>query len=89
MVRPPNVMSCTPGFAGTAATATVSSYEWSETSLPALLRERASLQPNDTAFTFIDYDEDPGGVPESLTWLQVYRRALNVARELRLCAVTG
>ena len=60
-----------------------------ETSLPALLRERASLQPNDTAFTFIDYDEDPGGVPETLTWLQVYRRALNVARELRLCAAPG
>ncbi len=60
-----------------------------EMSLPALLRERASLQPNDTAFTFIDYDEDAGGVPESLTWLQVYRRALNVARELRLCAAPG
>ena len=60
-----------------------------EMSLPALLRERASLQPDDTAFTFIDYDQDAGGVPESLTWPQVYRRALNVARELRLCAEPG
>jgi len=60
-----------------------------EMSLPALLRERASLQPDDTAFTFIDYDQDAGGVPESLTWPQVYRRALNVARELRLCAAPG
>ena len=41
-----------------------------EMSLPAMLRERASLQPDDTAFTFIDYDQDSGGVPESLTWLQ-------------------
>jgi hypothetical protein len=29
-----------------------------ETSIPAVLRERASLQPNDTAFTFIEYDRD-------------------------------
>jgi hypothetical protein len=29
-----------------------------EMSIPAVLRERASLQPNDTAFTFIEYDHD-------------------------------
>src|SRR5438270_3991994 len=57
-----------------------------ETSLPALLRERASLQPDDTAFTFIDYEQDWAGIAQSLTWFQLYRRALNVARELRLCA---
>ena len=60
-----------------------------ETSLPALLRERASLQPDDTAFTFVDYEQDWAGVAESLTWPQLYRRALNVARELRLCASPG
>ena len=54
-----------------------------ETSIPALLRERASLQPNDTAFTFIDYEQDWEGVAETLTWSQVYRRALSVAQELR------
>lgn len=54
-----------------------------ETSLPAVLCERASLQPNGTAFTFIDYDEDWNGVATSLTWSQLYRRTLNVARELR------
>ena len=53
-------------------------------SIPAVLRERASLQPNDTAFTFIDYEQDWDGVAESLTWSQVYRRALNVAEELKL-----
>ena len=60
-----------------------------EMSVPVLLRERASLQPDDTAFTFIDYEQDWAGVAESLTWPQLYRRALNVARELRLCASPG
>jgi fatty acid CoA ligase FadD28 len=60
-----------------------------ESSIPAVLRERASLQPNDTAFTFIDYEQDWAGVAESLTWSRVYRRALNVAQELRLCGSTG
>jgi fatty acid CoA ligase FadD28 len=60
-----------------------------ETSVPAVLRERASLQPNDAAFTFIDYAQDWNGVAESLTWSQLYRRTLNVARELKLCGSTG
>jgi long-chain fatty acid adenylyltransferase FadD28 len=58
-------------------------------SIPAVLRERASLQPNDEAFTFIDYEQDPKGVPETLTWSQLYRRASNVARELRVCGNPG
>jgi fatty acid CoA ligase FadD28 len=60
-----------------------------ETSLPALLRERASLQPDDTAYTFIDYDQDWAGVPISLTWPVLYRRVRNVARELRHSAAPG
>ena len=47
------------------------------------------MQPNDTAFTFIDYEHDWAGVAESLTWSQLYRRALNLARELRLRGSTG
>ena len=58
-------------------------------SIPAVLRERASLQPNDTAFTFLDYEHDWEGVPESLTWSQLYRRTLNLSRQLRLCTSTG
>jgi fatty acid CoA ligase FadD28 len=57
--------------------------------IPAVLRERASLQPNRTAFTFIDYDQEWAGIAESLTWSQLYRRALNVAQELRLRGSTG
>jgi fatty acid CoA ligase FadD28 len=53
-----------------------------EASIPAVLRERASLQPDDVAVTFIDYDRDWAGAAESLTWSQLYRRSSGVAREL-------
>src|ERR1700681_2569807 len=58
-------------------------------SLPNLLQERASREPDATAFTFIDYEMDPTGFVEKLTWSQVYRRALIVAEELRLCGSIG
>ena len=54
-----------------------------------MLRERASLQPNETAFTYVDYEQDWAGVAESLTWSQLYRRTSNVAQELRACGSTG
>nr|WP_163760792.1 AMP-binding protein [Mycobacterium botniense] len=53
-----------------------------EPSIPAVLRERASLHPHGTAFTFIDYERDWAGVAETLTWSQLYRRTLNVAHAL-------
>ncbi|MFZ1178393.1 MAG: AMP-binding protein [Mycobacterium sp.] len=61
----------------------------SESSIRVVLRERASLQPNDTAFTFLDYEQDWEGVAERLTWAQLYRRALNLALELEGCGSTG
>lgn len=51
-------------------------------SLPAVLRDWARLQPNDTAFTYLDYEQDWDGVAQSLTWAQLYRRTRNMAREL-------
>jgi long-chain fatty acid adenylyltransferase FadD28 len=60
-----------------------------DSSIPAILRERASLQPNDTAFTFVDYEQDWDGVATSLTWAQLYRRTTNLARELSAVATTG
>jgi long-chain fatty acid adenylyltransferase FadD28 len=60
-----------------------------ESSIRVVLRERASLQPNHTAFTFLDYEQDWKGVPESLTWAQVYRRSLNLALELESCGSIG
>ncbi|OBH99447.1 AMP-binding protein [Mycobacterium sp. E2733] len=57
--------------------------------IPTLLGERASLQPNRTAFTFMNYEQDQAGIAESVTWAQLYRRALNVAQELRLHGSRG
>ncbi|WP_163729791.1 AMP-binding protein [Mycobacterium gallinarum] len=58
-------------------------------SIRVVLRERASLQPNDTAFTFLDFDTDWQGVAESLTWAQLSRRVTNLAQELDACGSTG
>jgi long-chain fatty acid adenylyltransferase FadD28 len=58
-------------------------------SLPAVLRERVGLQPNDAAFSYVDYEHDWDGVTETLTWLQLYRRTLNLAQQLRLCGSIG
>ena len=54
-----------------------------QTSLTAVLRERASLQPHDPAFTFVDYDSQWDGVAEELTWAQLYRRVADLAAVLR------
>lgn len=47
------------------------------------------MRPDDVAFTFTDYADDPAGVPESLTWSQLSRRTMNVARELSLHGSVG
>jgi long-chain fatty acid adenylyltransferase FadD28 len=60
-----------------------------QSSLPAVLRERASLQPNDTAFTYVDYDHDWDGVAQTLTWSQLYRRVVNLGEQLRARGKTG
>ena len=46
------------------------------------IRERASLQPDDVLFTFTDYDSDWDGVPENVTWSQLYRRVRNLAQQV-------
>jgi long-chain fatty acid adenylase/transferase FadD26 len=51
-------------------------------SIPAVLGERARRQPDARAYTFIDYELDPAGDSETLTWFQVHRRAQVVAAEL-------
>ncbi len=54
-----------------------------ETSILTLLSERAALQGDDTAVTFVDYETNWDGVPESLTYSQLHRRTGILARELR------
>jgi long-chain fatty acid adenylyltransferase FadD28 len=60
-----------------------------EPSIPSVLRERASLQPNEKAFTYIDYEQDWDGFAETITWSQLYRRSLNVAHQVRPHGSTG
>lgn len=52
------------------------------TSLPSLLHERVRTDPDVLAYTFVNFDIDPAGFPETLTWRQAHRRALSVADEL-------
>lgn len=58
-------------------------------SLPGLLQERACREPDAAAYSFVDYDADPAGITETLTWGQVYRRAQVIAEELTACGVSG
>ena len=54
-----------------------------------MLRQCVNLAPDGMAYTFMDYGHDRAGVAETVTYLQLYRRTLNVARELKLCASAG
>jgi acyl-CoA synthetase (AMP-forming)/AMP-acid ligase II len=60
-----------------------------DSSIPAILRERASLQPNDPAFTFIDYDREWEGVEETLTWGELQQQVVALAAEIREHAQIG
>jgi len=60
-----------------------------QSSILSMLHGRASLRPDDAAFTFTDYASDPAGVSETLTWSQLSRRTLNMAAELSLRAAAG
>jgi acyl-CoA synthetase (AMP-forming)/AMP-acid ligase II len=51
-----------------------------------MLRQCANLNPEGAAFKYVDYGRDWDGVAETVTWYQMYRRMVNVARELRRCA---
>ena len=52
------------------------------TTIPALLADRAQQQPEDTAYTFVDYESDPAGVTDSLTWAEFHHRVKVVAAQL-------
>jgi acyl-CoA synthetase (AMP-forming)/AMP-acid ligase II len=58
-------------------------------SLLPVLRDRASVPPDALAFTFTDYDRDPAGVVETLTWSALYRRTLNLAEEISQHGAVG
>ncbi|OOK81961.1 AMP-binding enzyme family protein [Mycobacterium kansasii] len=68
---------------------TATRFAMSESSLIDLLQKAAGQYPNRAAYKFIDYEVDPKGFTETLTWWQVYRRATIVADELRICGSSG
>ena len=51
-------------------------------SIPALIDSRARHQADDLAYTFVDYEADPAGVSESLTWSELRDRVNVVADKL-------
>jgi 4-hydroxyphenylalkanoate adenylyltransferase len=82
----------TPATAGPAAPSPngiTTRFAMSESTLTDLLHKVASQYPNRAAYKFIDYEVDPKGFAETLTWWQVHRRAMIVADELRICASSG
>ena len=54
----------------------------SQQTIPSILRGRAAAQPDDIAFSFLDYDVDQAGYEESLTFSELYQRVRVVAAEL-------
>jgi long chain fatty acid CoA FadD26 len=57
--------------------------------IPDALAERARRDPDASAFTFIDYESDPAGYVETLTWSQVRHRVGVVAAKLATCGSPG
>jgi long chain fatty acid CoA FadD26 len=58
-------------------------------SIPELLKTRAEQQPNDLAYTFLDYDVDPAGFADTVTWSELYERVQAVAERLLQCGSPG
>ncbi len=71
-----------PEHAGRTGKGAVKPVDLVDTSIPAALETRAQQQPDDVAFTFLDYEVDPDGFAETLTWGELYQRVRVVAREL-------
>jgi len=57
--------------------------------IPALLKARAEEQPNDLAYKFIDFESDPAGFAEGLTFAEIFHRTQVVAQQLLRCGSPG
>lgn len=78
-----------PEQTGQLVNGTATRFAMGESMLTDLLQKAAGQFPNRAAYKFIDYDVDPAGFTETLTWWQVYRRSMSVAYELRIYASDG
>src|SRR5690242_1987205 len=58
-------------------------------SIPAALGEWARQMPDTPAYTFVDYEIDPEGYTQTLTWSQLQRRTRVVAEEVASCTSPG
>lgn len=58
-------------------------------SLPAALAERVRQHPDQLAYSFIDYEVDPSGFVETLTWHQLQHRVHALAAEIASCGAPG
>ncbi len=58
-------------------------------SIPDLLKTRAEQKPNELAYTFLDYDIDPAGYADTVTWAELYERVQGVAARLLKCGSAG
>lgn len=54
-----------------------------------LLKIRAEQRGHDIAYTFLDYDVDPAGIADTVTWSELYDRVQWVAARLLQCGVPG
>lgn len=57
--------------------------------IPELLERWSRERPDDIAYTFIDYESDPSGVAESLTWSELRDQVTVVADALLRCGSPG
>lgn len=60
-----------------------------QTHIPTLLADRAREKPDAPAYTFVDFDVDPDGYRDTVTWSQLRSRAQVVAAELASVASPG
>ncbi len=88
-VRAPTPPPAEEGRAARPPDGIAARFASTESSLPALLEKVAGQLPNRAAYRFIDYEANPSGSVEVLTWSQVHRRAVAVADVLKLCGSTG
>src|ERR1700761_4893228 len=60
-----------------------------DASIAAVLREWARQQPDAPAYTYMDYEIDPAGYAQTLTWSQLYGRVQALAVEVAAAGAPG
>jgi long chain fatty acid CoA FadD26 len=60
-----------------------------EASIASVLREWARQQPEASAYTYVDYDVDPAGYRQTLTWGELYGRVQALAAEISTLGAPG